>query len=311
MSIFRSIRQRWRNKPGILPWLTSWPARATALGLSGLPATWASRLGAWIGAIIWWIPRRRKLGIENYSQANPQATEAEVTAVVQESCRSMGRMGVEMMVVLEKYRGQLLSRIEFEPGAQELFESLRGQGALFLQAHLGGFEVFGATLGQLQMNPGFTMRLPTNVYVAQRLVQSREGWGCSLFHRHGAVRKMLMHLKEGHCVVMASDQNAHKNPIFVPWFGKLAATERAAASLALRTGAPVVGVWCYRKPCGTRWSIGGQMIRPASASAKATEESVGELTLAIHQTLEEAILKAPGQYLWVHNRYRVRPLKES
>ena len=112
-------------------------------------------------------------------------------------------------------------------------------------------------------------------------------------------------------MVMASDQNAHKNPIFVPWFGKLAATERAAASLALRTGAPVVGVWCYRKPCGTRWSIGGEMIRPASASAKASEESVGELTLAIHQTLEEAILKAPGQYLWVHNRYRVRPLKES
>jgi lauroyl/myristoyl acyltransferase len=135
MSIFRSIRRRWRNKPGILPWLTSWPARATALGLSGLPATWASRLGAWIGAIIWWIPRRRKLGIENYSQANPQATEAEVTAVVQESCKSMGRMGVEMMVVLEKYRGKLLSRIEFEPGAQELLESLRGQGALFLQAH--------------------------------------------------------------------------------------------------------------------------------------------------------------------------------
>jgi len=307
VSIFHRIRQHWRHQPGILPWLTSWPARGTVALLSLLPAAWASQLGAMIGAVIWWIPRRRQIGRENLLKAMPSATQKERDKILKASCCSMGRMGVEMMVVLEKYRHHLLERVKFEGDARQVLESLQGQGAIFMQGHLGGFEVFGAVLGQMKLNPGFIMRPPTNVYVERRLVSARQGWGCTLWKRHGAVRKMMSHLKEGGAVVLASDQNAHRNPIFVPWFGELAATERAAAALALKTNAPVVLSWSYRSSRGTRWTIGCQVLKPSSHPTVSKEQAVYDLTLRIHQALEKAILKKPGQYLWVHNRYRVRP----
>ena len=147
MSIFHRIRQHWRHQPGILPWLTSWPARGTVAFLSLLPAVWASQLGAAIGAVICWIPRRRKIGRENLRRAMPSASQKERDEILKASCCSMGRMGVEMMVVLEKYRDNLLDRVDFEGDARQVLESLDSKGAIFMQGHLGGFEVFGAVLG--------------------------------------------------------------------------------------------------------------------------------------------------------------------
>ena len=42
----------------------------------------------------------------------------------------MGRMGVEMMVVLEKYRDNLLGRVAFEGDARQVLESLDGNAFL-------------------------------------------------------------------------------------------------------------------------------------------------------------------------------------
>ena len=122
---------------------------------------------------------------------------------------------------------------------------------------------------------------------------------------------MLTHMKSGGAVILATDQNAQRAPLFVPWFGKLAATERAAAAIALRTGAPVLVCWCLRTNKFGKYRVGVATLRQKCDKQPATDEAVYALTEKMHNKLEAVIRQHPEQYLWIHDRYRTRPPKDD
>jgi Kdo2-lipid IVA lauroyltransferase/acyltransferase len=304
----RAIRRSWKQKPGLWPWLMSLPTRGTLFVLRLMPSRLALAVADTLGRLAWLSARRRRCGREQIRRALPELSTAQSDRLLRQSCGHLGRSVAETMVVLQRFRGRGLENcFDFEDGAREQYLAVAGQAPVLVQAHLGAFEAFGAAVASLGLDPGFTMRLPTNYYVGKRLVDSRAGWGIELFPRHGAVRRMLGHMKKGGAVVLATDQNAHHAPVFVPWFGKLAATERAAAAIALRTGAPVLVCWCVRSSVIGRYRVGCTTLRGACVGQKATEQATLELTLQMHQALEPVIREHPEQYLWVHDRYRTRP----
>jgi KDO2-lipid IV(A) lauroyltransferase len=90
---------------------------------------------------------------------------------------------------------------------------------------------------------------------------------------------------------------------FVPFFGELAATPRAAGDLAIRTGAAVVVGFCQRGDSGYRLTmeevpLPSEQDRDAAALA---------LTAALSQRIEAAIRRAPEQWVWMHQRWKTRP----
>jgi KDO2-lipid IV(A) lauroyltransferase len=219
---------------------------------------------------------------------------------------------VEAMILTRRYYPRWEKHLLFAEGARETLESSRGKGAIFVQAHFGSFEFAGALLGPLGLEPAFPMRLPNNFYMGRDLIATRkENWGVEIINRKGALRNLLSRLKEGKAVVIATDQSAHHNPIFVPWFGKLAATERATASLALKMGAPVITLWAVRHATKPIWTIDCQVVREAAEVQTVDDENVYNLCSEIHASLEEQIKLAPEQYLWIHDRYRIRPDSEQ
>jgi KDO2-lipid IV(A) lauroyltransferase len=261
-----------------------------------------------LGRLAWLSARRRRYGRAQIKLALPDLTPQERDRILKRSCGHLGRTAVETMVVSERLREAGLQKcLEFEPGALEQLTEVKGQGAILIQGHLGAFELFGGAATFAGLNPAFTMRMPTNYYVGRRLIRSRQGWGIKLIPRQGAVRPMLKHLRSGGAVVLATDQNAQRAPIFVPWFGKEAATERAAAGMALRTGAPVLVCWCVRTSRLDNNLVGCVTLRPASPQEASTDEAVRALTQEIHSALETVIRQYPEQYLWIHDRYRTRP----
>lgn len=306
-----AARRRWRHKPGPVPWLRAIPARLTLQLLRVLPMSWSLGLGDRLGRLAWLSSKRRACGRAQLSLARPDLTPSERDAILKRSCGALGRSAVETLVIFQRMRVQTLAGcFEYEPGARELLASLEGQAPVIVEAHFGGFEALGASVASLGLNPGFTMRPPSNYYVAQDVVASRAGFGVELFPRHGAVRRMLSHMKTGGAIVLATDQDAHHAPIFVPWFGKLAATERAASAIALRNGSPVVCAWCIRLPGVARFRVGAQLIREAGPRQRVDDEAAIALTTEMHQALEPVIRAHPEQYLWVHNRYKTRPPEE-
>ncbi len=286
----------------------SLPTRGTVALLALLPSSLTVATADRLGRLAWWSARRRKYGRAQIRQALPDLSDQQRDALLRKSCGQLGRSVAETMIILQRDRKTgLADYFEYEEGAREQLEAVRDQGAVLVQAHLGAFEIFGAAAVQNGLRPGFTMRMPTNYYVGQQLLKSRQGWGIELIPRQGAVRRMFKHMKSGGAVILATDQNAQRAPIFVPWFGKLAATERAAAAIALRTGAPVVVGWCLRTEKFGRYRVGAATLRPASPKQQATDEAVLELTQQMHLQLEAVIRRHPEQYLWIHDRYRTRP----
>lgn len=312
---FRALRQRllgrWKRRPGVVPWLLYAPQGAAIFLIGCLPARWALALGAGLGRLAWLIPRRRRAGREQLGRALPGLAPRERDRLLRRSCGHLGRAGVEIVLASRRLGARAAERVEFEPGARELLERLRGRPLVAVLPHLGSVDLAGAALARAGMRPAFPMRTPSNFYTARWLERARAGHDVAVIPRHGAVRRLLQQLASGGTAVLATDQSAHHAPVFVRWFGRLAATERAAAALALRIGAPVLVFWCTRRAEPLRWDFGCELVREGEPPARASDQDVIALTEKVHRALERAILRRPEQYLWIHDRYRVRPEGEE
>lgn len=303
----KGLRRRWKHRPGWLPWVLSLPPRALLALLRALPPFVSLRLVEGAGRLMWRVPRRRRIGMDHLAQALPALDPAERARIGRESCGFMARGVAETLVLGEHVRPEEIeSFATFEPGVRELLLAQRDQGAVFVHGHYGSMEGLVGLLGAWGLRPLTVVRLPNNFYVARVLTAGREGWGVDLTTRDGALKRLHSRLGERGSVIVPMDVNARRGGIFVPWFGRLASTEPAAAWLALRTGRPLIVCWGVRLP-ERRWTVGARLVRPESPPEKPEEESLVALTTAIHAALESAILRHPEQYFWIHDRYRTRP----
>jgi heptosyltransferase II len=86
--------------------------------------------------------------------------------------------------------------------------------------------------------------------------------------------------------------------LWVPFFGRLASTSPLPALLAKRTGALLVGVAIYTDGLA-RWRI---VVSPALDVKQA---SVELLTAKTNDLIAEQIRRAPEDWFWVHNRWKM------
>lgn len=305
----RRLRRRWKNRPGLVPWLLAAPQRLFFRLLRLLPDRAVLAVGDRLGRLAWLVPRRRELGRRHLARALPCRTAGERDRILRRSCGHLGRAAAEAMVLWPKHEPEWFrGRIAVAPQARELLAAWRGRGAIVIQAHLGSIEATSTLLALEGLRPATPMRLPRNHYLARDLLRARNRGAAEVLPRQGAVKRMLRHLGGGGSLVLTFDQNAHHKPVFVPWFGHPAATERTPAALALRTGAPVLAAWTVRRPTGgAAWDFHLALVRDRQPPATADEAAVTRLTASFHRVLEEIVLRHPEQYLWIHDRYRSRP----
>jgi len=302
----KALRRRFKHRPGAVPWLLFQPQRLLLFLLGLLPEAALMGFADRLGRLAWLSSRRRRAGRVQIAAAFPELSLPQRDCILRESCGQLGRAAAEVMIASRHWPADLLPRIYFEGDSRQRLEKLRGKGAVFVQAHLGAFEVGGAVLGQLGLDPAFPMRRPNNEYLARRLEAARSNWQVTVLARQGAVRNMIRHLRQGGSIILASDQNAHHAPLFAPWFGRLAATERSSVSLARRLQAPLVVFWCLRAGEVGHWRMGMEELPLPPVSGDEEQDDLRALEL-VHHRLEAAIRTAPEQYLWIHDRYRTRP----
>ena len=303
----RKLRRSFKHKPGLIPWILAFPQRGFFWLLGLLPETWVYCISSFLGRLALLSRGRKEIGLANIELANPGASKEECHRILRASCEHLGRSGAEAMALWPRRDLSTLNeRVEFENNALELLEQFQGKGVLFVQAHLGSIEMTTTALANLGFQPATPMRRPSNWYLAEDLLEVRNRIKGEVLPRDGALKRMLTKLQTGESVVLTFDQNSHRKPIFVPWFGRLAATERTPAALALKTGVPVLLSWCTRQHGKRPFRFGCQLVREG-ATGPTTDENLIEVTQAFHQAMEKVILNCPEQYLLIHDRYRVRP----
>lgn len=258
-----------------------------------LPPRLVDTVGLLLGAV--WhgvVPIRRRVARANLQRAlgtNPAATRRLVRRAywhfgrsIAEALRSAGGRASPVQVYGE---GHLRAALE------------RGGGVLILSAHLGNFEALVRAAGQLEV-PVHVITKRFSKGAAQRGWQRLRRGGPGFFG-HGSARAILAALARGEIVADVLDQHAPPGrAVWVPFFGRPAATMPDLVRLAYRSGAPIV-------PGFTRREAGGQgvvVLPPVELS--------GDLVADVARCaacVERAIRAHPSQWLWIHRRWKPIP----
>ena len=274
-----------------------------------VPGVLAYGFVAALGQIYFTCSRRRQRFAQKFlRQAYPDGkTDRELRVLARKSMGNIMKVVIDMIRVPGVLRrGAFFESLE---GRDELVDALGGEPAILVSGHLGSWEIGAICAAVVTEESHVIGRRFKNPLLQSDLEESRRVAGLHLHPKRGGIRGLARALKNGATVIQAVDQNQRLRGLFVPFFGKLASTDRAAASLAVREGRPIIVCSCIRTSRGFkfRYRVHGILHPRAPVDradvARAVEELVGET----NRCLEEVILTYPEQYLWVHDRYRSQP----
>lgn len=180
-----------------------------------------------------------------------------------------------------------------------------GRGVVIVTGHFGNWEIAGATLPANGLPIDGVMRALANRRLDRYVRDVRTRLGMRVVERTSAWDWLLASVRAGRIVGLVADQDAHRDGVFVPFFGQLASTHRTPALLAIRGGAALF-VGGVRRVGPRRYEFWCE--RLDVTAARDVKEQVLELTREWTGELERHIRLSPEQYFWHHRRWKTRPL---
>ena len=272
------------------------------------PARAAYFLGHVLARLWCWADRRhQKIALENVRKAyGNQLSAFQSREIVRETYLHLGRSFAELVQATRTDHNLLIRQVRIE-GHENLLEAQKkGQGVLYLTAHLGNWELM-ALAHSLKLSPVTIIARPLNNPLLETVLKRfRLGWGTRIIPKKGALREVLRCLKAGEAIGYMLDQNTAKDQgVFVDFFGRPACTHKALALLAIKTGAPVLPIFIHRGVDGAHHIEIGKPVTVEKTGDRDRDVMVN--TQRFTSVIESEIRKYPAQWLWVHRRWKTQP----
>lgn len=187
-------------------------------------------------------------------------------------------------------------------------ESRAGRGGFLLTAHLGSWETAGAYLAYERVPFTGIARPVPNPYVQAFLMKTRRET-YAVLEKTGAVDASVKRIRRGGWVAVVGDQNAGRHGVFVPFFGVPASTYPFVATLSAMYDIVVYFGAALRRGPDLRYDF--YLHRYVPPPGLDHDGRRLHLLTAYHRWIEEMIERAPEQYLWMHRRWKTRPIGET
>jgi KDO2-lipid IV(A) lauroyltransferase len=294
-------------KAGFVDRVVHLAARA-AIGLAArVPETLGYGLAGALGRCFFVLDRRRRgYALKFLRNAYPAASEAELRRIGARATANLFKVPLDMarLTRLLASGGSVRDVVDFGEATATL--ATAKPPFLGLTGHLGSWEVAAVAMAQAFGRAHGIARVSRNPLLQRWILANRERGGLVIHPRRGGVRGLARALAAGEVGLQAVDQNQRLRGVFVPFFGQLASCERAAVSLALRFGYPVVFGTALRVGRGFRF----RFVLRGPVQLDTTGDRAADLragVLRVNQEIEQLVRLAPEQYLWIHDRYRTQP----
>ena len=247
---------------------------------------------------------RRDLVDANLHRAFPELDDAARERIARESYRHIGREALSIVALGAAGADEIRARTRVV-GWERLKEAVdRGRGVVMATAHMGNWELGGASMAVRGIPTDAVVQRQRNPLVDREIAAVREALGVHQIDRRRAPKQVLRSLRAGRLIGFVADQNAGRHGVFVPFFGTPASTHRGAALFAIRAEAPLFFGVAVRQPDGTYVCHAHPIDEDRGGTL---DEAVTRLTAAFTRRLEDEIRAAPEQYFWLHNRWKTRP----
>jgi len=269
-----------------------------------LPFRVAQRFGRRLGQFVYTnLKIRRETTYQNLRAAFPEKSIEELDDIALEAYCNLMITFVELFWIPNLNHGAILHIVK--PRNPEVLEDARkkGKGLILLSGHFGNWELMAFSTTIL-FNLPFTIIVKDqrNPLVDKLITKYRSMCGSKMVSMDKSVREVLTTLRDNGAVAMLADQSAPKERLFIDFFGRPAATYEGPAVFALRSGAPIIMFFLIRQKNGKYELVFEEL--PMSDLQGATDENIIELTRRHVAVLERYIRDYPGQWLWLHKRWK-------
>ena len=241
-------------------------------------------------------PARRRLIERHLQRVNPKLRGASLRAAVQQTFDSYAQYYMESfrLPTLSKRTVDRHHTIEGWDAVLEGYEL--GKGVILALPHLGGWE----WAGRWMTGQGHPMTVVVEALDPPELFE----WFADLRTELGmnvvptgpkAGPAVLKALRENQAVCLLCDRDLDRSGIEVEFFGERTTLPAGPATLALRTGAPLIPAGCYFTP---RLNGHHTVVRPPVPAQRmgGFRDDVTRVTQALARELEFLIRRAPEQW---------------
>ncbi len=284
-------------------WLLGFLPLGPALAIGGLGGRIACRLAG----------KTRRLALAHLAMAFPEKSEAEREAIVRAMFEHLGRSALELAAI-RSYDDRLDTYVELSPPTllHDVIE--RRKGMVFVTGHVGSWELLARRVARAGIPNAVIAKANADGALNATAERFRSEGGVTTLWREDSStgRAIIRTFRQGKALGILIDQDTKVQGVFVPFFGRLAFTPRAAAELAIRFGAPVVVGTIHRK--GPRPEDGHLLTVteiPFASDPPDVEAETIRLTAACTAALEAAIRRHPEEWVWMHERWKTRPEGEG
>ena len=286
-------------------------ARALLAILALLPLSFARRVAVAGSRVLFaCLPRLRRIGLRNLELAFSDLSPTERRQLLEQSFENFGRIIADFAHFPRSTPTDLAARVESSlPQAWEAryrAAKLAGRGVIFVTPHLGNWEMLALAMSAIFEPIAYLARPLDNPLLDRYTSRVRSRFGNRPINKRDSVLQGLAILDGGGNLGLLADVNTlQRDGVFVPFFGHLACTTRSVAMLALRTDALIVPVCCVWNTNRYRILVGEPV--EAVRSASYAKKNIIDTTALYTAEIEKFIRDYPGQWIWIHRRWKTRP----
>lgn len=252
----------------------------------------------------------RKKTIENLTLAyGNEKDPTEIRAMAKRVFTMIGKNAADVIWSFRITSRKAYEKMRVVKGAEHVEKAYaKGQGVLFLTAHIGAFELCATEMAMRGYKPLIIGTALKDARLTDLLWRQRSKLGASAIERGKETMRLLKTLKSGGTVAILIDQDTRVKSVFVDFFGKPCATPIGAAVLSLKTGAAVVPVFLHLRDDGLQQIDCYPEVELVRTGNE--QQDIIANTQKFTSLIESEIRKYPEQWVWLHERWKTKPGEE-
>lgn len=285
-----------RYWPTLLMLGVAWP-------LAQLPWRALMLLGRSMGRLSWHLARnRRHIAETNVRLCFPELAPAQREALARQSVEGAGQALIEAFATYFRIHLDLGDRLDVL-GLENLENArLTGRGVLLLGMHFDTIDISAHLMNRVLDTDFNAVYRPNDNPLMDRVIRWGRGRHMDKMLDRADVRGIVRALRKGETVWYAPDQDyGRKHSVFAPFFGIPAATITATSRIVRMSDALVVPFAQSRQPDGRYRVDFGPALEDFPSGDDVADAA------RINRVIEHYVRKEPGQYLWVHRRFKHQP----
>ncbi len=252
------------------------------------------------------MKRRYRIAERNIERCFPELPQDQRQVILDDCFRSLARGLFEIAWSWSASERAILKMGDVEGLENLLAARAKGRGVLMVSGHMSCLEIGARILGCRFHDIMGMYRPLKNPVLEWYQTRARSAYSQGMISKRD-MRSSIRYIRQGGVLWYAPDQDFGPDQSeFVPFFFFLTATLSATHRMPKITGCPVVPMFPSYDVTAHRYTV---KILPALSDFPGSD-LVLDLT-RVNAVMEQYVRENPGQYWWIHRRFKSRPEGEA